>query len=266
MSEMRSDALTPAAATLGRMLAAAREARGLGVSDVATRLKCSARQVEAMEADRFDLLPGATIARGMIRNYAKLLGVDPMPSLEQLAPHLKRGPDSVQPANMDVPFRTGRRRGSFFYLAFSILVLVVMIAVIAEWWLPAQLRPAPASTTPAPSADKAATSPAPSTSEGMSAPTAAEPERAQAAPEPAAPALMGIELAFNAESWVEVRDASGGVLLTQTNAAGTRRRVEGTPPLSLVIGNATGVRVRYNDANVDLAPYTRNGIARLTLK
>ncbi|MGH8681156.1 MAG: DUF4115 domain-containing protein [Burkholderiales bacterium] len=37
-------------------------------------------------------------------------------------------------------------------------------------------------------------------------------------------------------------------------------------PFSLVIGNAAGVKLRYNDAEVDLTPYTRIDVARLTLK
>jgi cytoskeleton protein RodZ len=75
-----------------------------------------------------------------------------------------------------------------------------------------------------------------------------------------------IELVFTDESWVEIRDAEGRVVFSQLNAPGTRRRVEGTAPFSLVIGNATGVRLRYNDADIDLAPYTRIDVARLTLK
>jgi len=34
----------------------------------------------------------------------------------------------------------------------------------------------------------------------------------------------------------------------------------------VVIGNAAGVKLRYNDADVDLAPFTRTDVARLTLK
>jgi cytoskeleton protein RodZ len=75
-----------------------------------------------------------------------------------------------------------------------------------------------------------------------------------------------IELVFTDESWVEIRDAEGRVVFSQLNAPGTRRRVEGAAPFSLVIGNAAGVRLRYNDADIDLAPFTRVDVARLTLK
>jgi cytoskeleton protein RodZ len=41
--------------------------------------------------------------------------------------------------------------------------------------------------------------------------------------------------------------------------------VVGQPPLSLVIGNAAAVRLKYNDNPVDLKPYVQIEVARLTL-
>ena len=63
----------------GRVLAAARQARGMTVTEVALRLKFAPRQIEALEADRYEQLPPPTIARGMIRGYAKLLAIAPEP-------------------------------------------------------------------------------------------------------------------------------------------------------------------------------------------
>jgi len=75
-----------------------------------------------------------------------------------------------------------------------------------------------------------------------------------------------IELAFNRESWVEIRDAEGRVVFSQLNPPGTRREVEGVAPFSIVIGNAHGVRLRYNESDVDLLPFTRTDVARLKLE
>ena len=33
-----------------------------------------------------------------------------------------------------------------------------------------------------------------------------------------------------------------------------------------MIGNATGVKLRYDNTDVDLGPFTRTDVARLTLK
>jgi len=60
----------------GAQLAALRQARGWSVEQVASQLKLATRQVNAIEADNYEALPGAVITRGFIRAYAKLLGVD----------------------------------------------------------------------------------------------------------------------------------------------------------------------------------------------
>src|SRR5690606_29886115 len=70
--------LTEASASgAGAALARAREEQGLALADVAQQLKLAPRQIEALEQERFGALPGPTIARGMLRNYARLLKLDP---------------------------------------------------------------------------------------------------------------------------------------------------------------------------------------------
>jgi cytoskeleton protein RodZ len=71
---------------------------------------------------------------------------------------------------------------------------------------------------------------------------------------------------FERQSWVEVRDRNDRVLFSQLNPAGAVQTVQGTPPLSLVIGNAAGVRLTYKGKAVDLAPHTKTDVARLTLE
>ena len=65
----------------GAQLRAYREAAQLTVDDVAHHLKLARRQVLAIENDEVDALPGPTFVRGFIRNYARLLRVDPVPLL-----------------------------------------------------------------------------------------------------------------------------------------------------------------------------------------
>jgi cytoskeletal protein RodZ len=63
-------------ATAGAMLAAARRNANMSVAEVATQLRRGVNQVEALEADDYQKLPGATFVRGLIRNYAKLVNID----------------------------------------------------------------------------------------------------------------------------------------------------------------------------------------------
>jgi cytoskeleton protein RodZ len=63
-------------ATAGAMLAAARRNANMSVTEVATQLRRGVNQVESLEADDYQRLPGATFVRGLIRNYAKLVNID----------------------------------------------------------------------------------------------------------------------------------------------------------------------------------------------
>ena len=75
-----------------------------------------------------------------------------------------------------------------------------------------------------------------------------------------------IRLDFDSESWVEIREQDGRMLMSQLNSPGTRAVIVGRPPLSLVIGNAAAVRLTYNDKPVDLRPHIQIEVARLTLE
>ena len=106
------------------------------------------------------------------------------------------------------------------------------------------------------------------------APTTASPAPVAAPPVPAAtPASAGappvaeqiVVVAFRANSWTEIRDHDGRVLLSGLYRAGTAQTVTGAPPLTIKIGNASDVTLRYKGERVDLAPYTQKNVARLTL-
>jgi len=66
-------------------------------------------------------------------------------------------------------------------------------------------------------------------------------------------------------SWVEVRSGDGQILVSQVLDAGTDKVIEGRPPLTVVIGAAHGVALRYEGETVNLAPYTVVDVARLSL-
>lgn len=75
MSETDQEPFT-APASIGEMLRQARERRGETLVDVAHALKLSPYQVEALELERFDLLPGPAFVRGFLRNFARHVRLD----------------------------------------------------------------------------------------------------------------------------------------------------------------------------------------------
>lgn len=114
----------------------------------------------------------------------------------------------------------------------------------------------PAASTPAP----AATASAPGPAAAAAAATASAP--AAVAPAGAAGALV---LRATAESWVEVRDGNGRVLLSRTLQSGETVGVDGDIPLRATIGNAAGTQVTFRGQPVDTSA-TRDNVARLELK
>ncbi|SCY21951.1 cytoskeleton protein RodZ [Nitrosospira sp. Nl5] len=77
-----------------------------------------------------------------------------------------------------------------------------------------------------------------------------------------------LRLVFEGESWVEVKDSRGRLLLSKVNSPGTEQVLYGKSPFSLAIGNASEVKLAYNNKPVDLSPYINayGGTARLSLK
>ncbi len=84
------------------------------------------------------------------------------------------------------------------------------------------------------------------------------------APEQRASRLLRLE--FDEDSWVEVKDGTGKLLLSMMGRQGTGQTVSGPPPISVTIGNAKGVRVYYKGEPVDVARRTYQNVAHLTLE
>lgn len=279
----------PSAEAVGDRLRAAREARGLSVADVAQALKFSPRQVELVETNAWAKLPGQTFIRGCVRNYARLLELDPVALLRDL-----ESADLPKVAELAVPGSTNatlpqagasRNKELLPVLGGLVLVLLAVLAyfVVPEnFWggdstivvkRPAHPAPAADATPPVPPAEAA---PAVSPAAVADAPAARE----LAAPAGSAVAATGMSTTlgaagqaslrfnFDQSSWLEVRDATGRLLLAQNNAAGTEQVISGTPPLSVIVGDARRVRITYKDKPVDLAPFTnpQNNIARLSIE
>jgi cytoskeleton protein RodZ len=273
LSETVENSVAVAKSGLGSTLAQLRAERKLSVADVAQRLKYGTRQIEALEAEEFDRLPGATFVRGMLRGYAKLLETDPEPLLGALDQSYVPGEVDLDLRDRGVPFAKSGKRGTWTYSILSLLVLVVLAGVLYEWRLGTHPWSRFASSTPPPPQKQAQPQPAPAPAvlreepQPPATPVAAPPAAAEIAspPSPSSGGEGRIRLEFGGESWVEIKDGDGKMLMSQLNPTGSRRVVSGRSPLSLVIGNAANVRLVYNDKPVDLKPYIQIEVARLTL-
>lgn len=282
MTELISEEHVPAMAqeSAGTKLARAREAQDMSVADVARALRLGVKQVEALEANDYDKLPGRTFVRGFVRNYARLVNLDPDRLVAEYFPVQQEAETQyIQVPSQQISFSEHHRKPWLKWLATSFVVVALISWGVLVWLGPESVKPVVTSKPAAPTA--------PALSAEMSAPSAAitpevaaPPEKtAQPAPAPvenvAAPAAAApvasvaqvrALLSFSGPSWVEVRDKNGKKIHSQNNPAGTQQTVEGEPPLSLVIGSAPNVKLTYKGQPVDLTAYTRADVARLTLE
>lgn len=359
-------------------LAAAREARGWSMSDVASKLGMMPRQIDAIEHGRWEALPGDAFVRGAIRAYGKALQLDVAPLLATLgprtgAPELKPSSslDSPLPRHGALGFDNGGSGSRIVWIALGVIGVIAIamyfgrgadFGQVLERGGSGQtgravdvvpLTPGPGSggsasdpthgVAPAAggvSAPQAADNSGPQTA-GNVTPQAADPSTSKAADAPAvagaagsgtsAPAAPGpgaapvdasaagasavaggasssasgaapsgvaaaagpvaapagsaapgvaesaaqgaspvaadsLVLRFERESWVDVRDASGRILLMGTQPANSARELSGHKPYSLTIGNAAFVRVEHGGRNVDLGAVTQKGVARVRVE
>ena len=272
----------------GAQLRAAREAHGLSLGEVSQALKFGVRQIEALENDDFSTLTGTTFIRGFVRSYARYLRLDEAPllaSLEDQAPAAIPEVRGVESMDAEMPVAGADPSKRLYWLAVGVLLLGAfawfawqgqpLVAPISgtsdtpEVAAPVEapkndvtipLQPVPV-TLPieSPAAVPVESKPG---SEVVS-PAASAAETATAAV--ASPNDRVLAFSFADVSWVEVRDATQRVVLTGKSEPGTRQTVRGRPPFQLVIGNAQTVKLRYEDRAVDLLPYIRADVARLTL-
>lgn len=291
-------AAAPAGPTVGERLRAGREALALSRTELARQLRLGERQIEALEEGDWAALPGSTFVRGFVRNYARAVHLEPEPLLMQLEQETRL----VAPA-LELPESThvtmpsqGRRRSKDLLpvLAGLVLVLAALLAYFFlpdAFWLERPVAATPASTAAKPDAPGNTVAPTPAaapvspsataapTALATGAPTPApapvtEPAQTQAQAQASPPAGEGapaaadvatVALTFSRDSWVEVRDKDGQIIVSRLHQGGTRRDISGAAPLSLVIGNASHVKLRYKGQDVPLQPNAESDVARLTL-
>lgn len=70
------------AETLGEKLRAAREARGISISEVAEQTRIAPMYIECIENDNYKPLPGGIFNKGFVKSYARFIGVDEHEALQ----------------------------------------------------------------------------------------------------------------------------------------------------------------------------------------
>ncbi len=278
----------------GERLRAARRKNDISVRDIAKELHLDELKVRALEENNFSALGAPVFAKGHMRKYAELVGID---KDDLLADYYKLERSTGAPPVVG-PRRNIPREISAGPWLVAIVVLLV-VAGAAYWWFnrepvdtssvvqvePATLAPFASDTVDdiAPVAndqvDTAGAELPDSTSPDEAAPdlsSSAQDEIGPAEPiatvqEPirSAPSSLPqvrVELSYTGDCWTEVSDASGRRLFYDLGSAGRVVQLGGDAPLRIVLGNSANVSITVEGRNYNIPDSARSGrLARLTI-
>lgn len=116
----------------GQLLAEARAEKGLPLADVAAKLKLTVRQVEALEAEAADQLPGDVFLRGFARNYGRLLELNP----DDLIVPMDAGSavaETITAPSEGVILKTGGLKRWVIVPLVILGIFVVFVAALYQW-------------------------------------------------------------------------------------------------------------------------------------
>jgi cytoskeleton protein RodZ len=285
----------------GAMLRKAREASGLQLAALAVSLKVPIKKLEALEADRFDLLPDTVFVRALTASVCRSLKIDAAPILERLpqttTPSLK-----TDESGINTPFRSSGTGTTFAFLnqlskpfVFAILALFVGAALLV--FLP-QKRPDVIGNVPKTENLTLNSSISSPTSEPASAANFAASESifpvqsvgllqsgsaVVVTTNPASGAGYAVPIVtsdvdvstavssaivFKARdaTWVEVIDAKTTVQVRKTMAKGEVIAVSGALPLAVIVGRASNMYVQVRGQPFDLSRLAKDNVARFEVK
>jgi cytoskeleton protein RodZ len=276
------------------LLTQAREAAGLHIAALAAALKVPVKKLEALEAGRYSELPDLVFARALASSACRQLKVDPAPVLAQIpvgvTPQL-----GDQVASVSTPFKSSGGMGFHAtgwlsrpaVLAALGLVLAALLLVFLPDMSPKQAPVASPAVVNPTDAELSPESAPPSLAQpDPTAPaeaTTATPDTAAApvpvpVPVPTAPTAVGADTAAVAdtkkvlfiratgESWVQVVDGAGTVLIQRMFKAGDMVDFSATPPYQVVLGRVDSAEVWVRGQAFDTRPFARNSVARFEVK
>lgn len=288
------------ALSAGALLRLAREQQGMHIAMLAAQIKVPVKKVQALESDQLDEFVSPVFARSLAASICRVLKVDPAPVLALLpqAENLMLSKPSRIQEDPPVRFRpssTGRSGPSrtTLWVAGGLALVTLLVAfvpdlssrfssapepspamsgVTTESVVPVanlanqvQVPEVPASgaavveagaaptlpSTPAP-----ASAPAPATAAVPAAPVASAP----------APASAVLGLTARADSWIQVADAQGHLILSRVVNKGETVKLDGALPLKVVIGRADQTEVSVRGKPFSMTDIAQGNVARFEVK
>lgn len=290
----------PQGPVCGERLLQARRERQISVTEIAKELHLDEAKVRALERNDFGILGAPVFAKGHLKKYAAIVGVnvdDVLADYYRLdrslsAPPVIAGRPKPQPGHSPGP-----------WIVAAILVVVVAVLV---WWFsssreasdadpgagdapggPGAAVTRPATETPAavdadvdsaedseeypdevrdpvteaPSGNAADTGAAAGSTDAQNVSTSAG-----VVVEPPAAGEVRLDIRFTGDCWTEISDGSGRRLFFDLGRSGRTVTLNGEAPLAVLFGDADNVALSVNGADYPIPATSRRGrTARLTI-
>lgn len=201
--------------------------------EISDATNISVRYLEALEENRFDILPGPVFVRGFLRQYARHVGLDPD---EVVNSYLTAHGAAADDEEIATPLRRrGREWVSGVVLAVGVLLLLAAVAALAFYVERSGARQTRSALAAPPVTE---------------APSLRAPE--PAAGDPVAPLVVTLD--FQADCWVEAT-VDEGRPLSQLHLQGESLRLAAERRVLLTLGEPTAVRIEVNGQ-----PYAISGV------
>ena len=289
----------------GERLAEARRAKQISVLEIAKELHVEEAKIRALENNRFDELGAPVFAKGHLKKYSQLVGVD---HDDVLADYYSLTRSQEMPP---VVVKRQKPKSELAPGPWIAAVAVLIVLALAYWLLverPFSTPPVPALTQPPATESGPTPDPAPAGDEEQAAvdlpaeepvpaeepaiepaadETPSQPVEDEAAEVPAEETIaeqqspqaaqvsmpleaggddVRLSVTFLGDCWTEITDANGRRLFFQLGRSGRTVNVSGPGPLSVLFGDADNVDVRVNGEDFTIPATGRRGqTARLTI-
>lgn len=242
--------------SFGTWLRRQREGRQIALREIADASKISLRYLQALEADRFEVLPAAVFAKGFLRQYARYVGLDPeeVVNFYLAARQASESEEEDEEAAAAGAPSSGLLSGwRLALLTLVLLAIVVLLYYLTEWRTAREPgTAAPGARGETERAEQVASEPAaPPAPAAEPAPAAAATaagdtvEAAATAAEPEGSAPIRVTLDFTGECWVQAR-VDGARAMAETRIQGESLHLEAERSVELTFGDGGAVGVEVN--------------------
>jgi len=252
------------AVPFGPWLRRQREMREITLREISDASKISLRYLQALEDERFDLLPAMVFAKGFLRQYARYVGLDQDEVVNRFLIASRDESEEEEEADGEEAAGgpgLGAPRALDGAWKYAILIVVVAIALLAIVFLLPRLfgrsgggarpdQPPPGVSVPDSTADQPAAAETAQSPAGPSIESPSVRSPAARAVRPPAAAVTGdaplrVTLDFREDCWVEAT-VDGARRVAEMRVQGESLQLQAQQEVDLRLGNAGVVDIEVN--------------------